>query len=281
PAGTARPSQRRRLMPKLIATMAVACAMLLTIAEMASAQQLRNSRGYYNLEYTQNTDGEQLDPLSLVWKGGAITTTMTETHVRNVIEDNWNAAQAGGPHPDRGRMTFGQVCLGQAASNTFGVHRGRQLVSFRREIGSPAREARRNDYQGSTSSRCLNQWHMRFWEDTHINEFIPGYGSPYQYAISGVHYDISTGRICIVATTAGCARVVGTGHRLPREQTVWNAARNHAVHRGMRHLCGRSRYKRRPGADRNFQGRRFDGWIGIIKYTYDGPNDQNCPKGLH
>jgi hypothetical protein len=177
-------------------------------------------------------------------------------------------------------MTFGQLCLGQALTETFGGDFGRQWLSFRRENNPPQREAVLNDYQGSTSSGCLSQWHMRFWEDTHINDFIPDYGDPYQYAISGVHYDISTGKVCILSTIYGCARFIGTGHRLAKDQNIWNAYRNYAVHRAMRHLCARSHYKRRPGADRNFQGRRFDGWIGIVKYTYDGPNDENCPNGL-
>ena len=178
-------------------------------------------------------------------------------------------------------MTFGQLCLLQAPSEATGLDFGRQRVSFRNERDPPPkREAVLNDYQGSTSSHCFSQWHMRFWEDTHINRLIPGYGGPYQYAISGVHHDISTGSFCAMVVARRCVARFGKGHRLSTRRNVWSAYRAYAVHRGMRHLCGRSHYKRRPGMDRDFQGRRFDGWIGIVKYTHDGADERNCPKGL-
>jgi hypothetical protein len=171
-------------------------------------------------------------------------------------------------------MTFGQACLFQ-----FGGGRGRQIAFFRSEApgtqgGYAPDTQRRNDYQGSTSSHCFSQYHMRFWSDSDISTNIPGYGRKDQMAISGVHHDTSTGTTCLADR---CPSAFGRGHRI---SGLWNAYRNYAVHRGMRHLCGRSHWRRRPGADRNFQGHRFDGWIGLIKLTYDGPNDVNCANGL-
>jgi hypothetical protein len=200
---------------------------------------------------------------------------MSQAGVRNVIEANWNAAQPGGPAPSRHKMTFEQACLGQS-----GGGRGRQIAFFRSEtpadsgVGYAPDTQRLNDYQGSTSSHCFSQYHMRFWSDAAIAANIPGYGRTEQMAISGVHHDTSTGDTCLANH---CAYAFGTGHRV---SGLWNAYRNYAVHRGMRFLCGRSHWKRRPGADHNFQGHRFDGWIGIIKFTYDGANDANCSNGL-
>jgi hypothetical protein len=110
---------------------------------------------------------------------------------------------------------------------------------------------------------------MRFWTDTDLATNIPSYGPKYQFALSGVHHDI--------ATASHAFGLFGGGHKITGR---WNGYRDYAVHRGMRLLCGRSHWRRRPGADHNFQGGRFDGWIGIIKDIYDGNNDANCPSGL-
>jgi hypothetical protein len=252
---------------------ALAAVTLAAGAATASAVKVSDDKGgWFWRAGTSNDKYEELDPIDLVWDAGAITSTMSEDHVKNVIEANWNASSPGGPPPSKHKMTFGQLCM----------RFGRQIAFFRdeRPVGDGVTDPRadseeKNQYAGSTSSRCFSQYHMRFWNDHTIARNVPDYGSQDQMAISGVHHDTSTGQACTLFN--GRRYCVGAGHKISAK---WDAYRNYAVHRGMRFLCGRSHWRRRPGADHDWQGGRFDGWIAIIKYTYDGPSDNNCENGL-
>lgn len=211
-----------------------------------------------------------LDPINIQWIHGSIYDDTEEGHVRDVVEQNWGARSPGGPPPDRQRMLFGSVCLGQSGIARRFSESGIQDVIFK---GQGGRGNRRQDtqYQGSTSSHCFTQWHMRFWDDHVHDDISTDHGSIDQWAISGVHHDISKCSYRVPPVVGprfgGCHEISGR----------WNAYRDYAVRRAMKHLCGKSHWKQHPGSDRNFQGHRFDGYIARIELTYDGPG---CDRGL-
>lgn len=252
----------------LAAVLGAVIGALLLAPSLAGAHVVYNGgRDFYWYLGTRKGDKE-LDPINLLWNGGAITTDMTQDNVRDVVERNWAARTPGGPAPSRGKMTFGQLCLGQRMP-AFDL--GKQRARFRADGGRSAQD-QQNKFQGSTSSRCFSQWHMRFWDDTTHRSITTGHLRDYIWNLSGVHYDVSTcarrwPHPVISPRFGGCHKVAGR----------WAAYRGHAVNRGMRHLCGRQRWRRYPGGDRDFQGHRYDGYVGEIKFTYDG---RSCPRGL-
>lgn len=210
--------------------------------------------------------GKRLDPTAIVWTSGPEVPEARQDDVRDAVNEFW------GNKPSKGAMTFGQACLGQGGIVRALSDGGVQELRFREPEGAWLRDA--NDYQGSTSTGCLSQWHMRFWDDEeHWSNYFAEHGDQWQWAVSGVHFDRSTGNICL-PTVFGCSRV-GTGHEVvPR----WNSFRNFAVNNAMRSLCGRSRWRHFPGQDREWRGDRMDGFIARIDFTRD---TSGCPEGLY
>jgi hypothetical protein len=218
-----------------------------------------------------------LDPINIQWIRGNRYTSASEANVKEAVERNWGASSPNGPPPNKHKMLFGSACLvqkdilrrfaGPLADSALqdAIFRGQGGLGNRRQ---------ETQYQGSTSSRCFTQYHMRFWTDHVHDENTPGHDNRDEWAISGVHHDISKCTIKVPPYPHPAQRQFGGCHAPTKN---WVGNRNYAVRRAMRHLCGRSRWKQYPGGDKNWRGRRFDGYVARIELTYDGPD---CDRGL-
>ena len=246
------------------------CAVAFSTAVVPSAEAhvSRGQSWYWYIGSRPMNSNRELDPLNVVWLRGAITDRMTDEAVKNVVKANWRG------RPSKGQMNSDQECLGQ--NRPFRNYEdGRQRAVFRGDGGGPNSFAT-NGYQMSTSNRCYSQYHMRFWNDLVHDGITAGHGAQYQWALSGVHRDVAR---CKRRFPPKVGPTIGACHKVYGR---WNTYRNYAVNRAMRALCGRSRWRLYPGADRQFQrGPKFDGYIALVKFTYDGNGSRDCPRGLY
>lgn len=211
------------------------------------------------------TPGPRTDPTAIVWTAGPQAPVTRQEAVVDAVNQFW------GNRPTRNQMTFDQLCLGQSRVARALTDSGTQELRFRTPGGAWVRDV--NDYQGSTSRTCLSQWHMRFWDDQeHAEHYGANHGGQGQWVVSGIHFDRSTGSVRVPRYFG---RRYGTGHHVSGR---WNVYRNFGVNKALRSLCGRSRWRHFPGADREWRGSRMDGYIARIDFQRDA---DGCPPGLH
>lgn len=262
---------------KRIAAAVLATASMMTVLiggpgslDPATAEaHVSNGQSYWYWELftrrtsSDQTPGRRTDPTAVVWTAGPQAPIMRQEAVQDAVNEFW------GNRPTRNQMTFDQLCLGQSRVVRALKESGTQELRFRIP-GGWVRDV--NDYQGSTSRTCLTQWHMRFWDDQeHTEAYGTDHGSQGQWAVSGIHFDKSTGSVRVPRYFG---RRWGTGHYVEGQ---WNVYRNFGVNKAMRSLCGRSRWRQFPGADRAWRGSRMDGYIARIDFQRDA---DGCPPGL-
>lgn len=243
-----------------------AVALLAALVPTAGEAHVSKGRSYWYWELmTKNQSYKPTDPLTMLWTHGTLAPETTQDRVRDAVTEYWRT------QPAR-QLTFDQLCLGQSDAARKISDSGLQKATWLGDTANAARHDDDNDYGGSTSRRCLSQWHMRFWDDEEHVNYTTGHGDKNQWVLSGVHRDHSTGtaEICFPGT---CQRV-GTGHKV---RGRWSVYRNYAVNRALSDLCGRSQWRQFPGADRKIRGGRLDGYIARIDFQLDGGG---CPNGL-
>lgn len=241
----------------------------------AAAHTREGKRPYWRMFTHKNqggSPGKSLDPITIMWTRGPLAETTTQDHVKSVVSDYWT----------HGNFTFGQACLLQSKLGRRITDSSTQIAIFPARPGNfdPGDAPDETDYQGSTSPTCLSQWHMRFWDDVEHWQLTGGSGTShvaaYQWAVSGVHHDISTRSVSLcygVGITQKCG-AVGAGHRVAG---YWNSYRNLAVGRYMKGLCGRSRYRQYLGGGRMWRNHRYDGYYARVELARD---ESGCPRGL-
>jgi hypothetical protein len=210
------------------------------IASPPASGHVSESRSYWywDLMTFRGYGPEDLDPIMIVWTHGTLAPNTSHGAVQSVVRDRWWRHRTS--HPNHQGFTFDQVCLGQGRVARRIRDSGIQWVSFR--FGRSSWLSDGTDFQGSTSGGCLDQWHMRFWDD-HEHAINTDHGREQQWVISGVHHDISTGSF-VVCVAIGACRRYGTGHRVSGR---WVKYRNYAVNRALASLCSRARWRQFPG----------------------------------
>lgn len=266
----------KRIAAAVLATAVIMTLLLLTggpgsLEPSTAEAHVSNGQSYWYWElFTRRTSSDQTpgprtDPTAIVWTAGPQAPIASQDAVRDAVNEFW------GNRPASNQMTFDQLCLGQSRVARALTDSGTQELRFRTP-GGWLRDV--NDYQGSTSRTCLSQWHMRFWDDQEHTAAYPDHGSPGQWVVSGIHFDKSTGSVPLPDGPI-VGRRYGTGHSVSGR---WNVYRNFGVNKALRSLCGRSRWRQFPGADREWRGSRMDGYIARIDFQRD---DQGCPPGLY